>query len=245
MSIFVVITETRGSAPRDAGTAMEVTRDGIKGTIGGGALEFRAIERARVLLAQAREAEETVALGPGLGQCCGGAVTLKYTFQPHVIDRAQSTHPLPDGVGQALWLWGAGHVGRAFVRLAQGQRITWVDDTDTRFPPALPDNVEKLVAADMPRLAMHAEQQADHLVFTYSHEIDLALCAALLRREVGSIGLIGSETKWMRFSKRLRGMGLDPSPITCPIGDKSRGKHPDAIAQGTLELLLTKARIAV
>ena len=222
---------------------MAVTATTTKGTIGGGALEHRAIQRARALLREGAEAGETLALGPGLGQCCGGSVTLKYTFQPQNVDLHHfGLHPIVPNRPHPrhVWLWGAGHVGRAFVRMGgmQAFKFTWVDDAETRFPEHVPDAVRKLVAADMPRLACRAEQQADHLIFTYSHDIDLALCATLLQREVRSIGLIGSDTKWTRFSKRLRAMGLDPDGITCPIGDKTLGKHPDRIAQGTLAQLM-------
>lgn len=227
---------------------MAVSAESTLGTIGGGALEYRAIQRARTLLAEGREAEETVALGPGLGQCCGGAVTLKYTFEAHHPDRhafyvneikSKRAHP------RHVWLWGAGHVGRAMIRVAGAQafRFTWVDQSSERFPERVPEWVRVVPAKNMPRLAARAEQQADHLIFTYSHEIDLALCAGLLQRDVRSIGLIGSETKWARFSKRLLAMGLDPSQITCPIGDKTKGKHPDAIAQGTLQQLLTRSEV--
>lgn len=246
-TIYVVITGTKGSSPRDAGTAMAVTPDATEGTIGGGALEHQAITRARTLLSEGREAEETIPLGPGLGQCCGGAVRLKYTFQQHTIDipplrvmRIEPDRPHP----RHLWLWGAGHVGRAFVRVAHPQafRITWVDESPERFPARVPEHIRMVPAADMPRLAARAEKTADHLIFTYSHEIDLALCAALLRRGVRSIGLIGSETKKSRFFKRLRDMGLDPDTITCPIGDKARGKLPEAIAEGTLAGWLSPRR---
>lgn len=244
-TIYVVITQTRGSAPRDAGTAMAVTETGTEGTIGGGALEYAAIARARALLSEGREAEETVPLGPGLGQCCGGVVTLRYTFERHDTDNARfvvhmikPNRPHP----KHLWLWGAGHVGRAVVRCAGSQafKITWVDTASDRFPNRIPDWVKHVPAPDMPRLAAHAQKQAEHLVFTYSHDIDLALCDALLRRKVRGLGLIGSATKWARFQKRLTALGHDADEIariTCPIGDKSLGKSPEAIAMGVLSTL--------
>jgi xanthine/CO dehydrogenase XdhC/CoxF family maturation factor len=106
-AIRVTVVSTRGSAPREAGAAMLVTEDGIAGTIGGGALEWQAMAQARAMLkAGAGPVERTVSLGPGLGQCCGGAVTLR--FEPaEGLERPQ---------GAALWIWGAGHVGRALVR---------------------------------------------------------------------------------------------------------------------------------
>jgi len=244
-AIYVEITGTRGSAPRDAGTAMKVTADSIEGTIGGGALEYSAIARARHLLASAGDEENrTIPLGPSLGQCCGGAVTLRYTRTPKQTDlTGVIQHPLltDHSHPELLWIWGAGHVGRAVVAAcpAQAFKITWIDSTADRFPHDSYKNVAKIPAADMPLLAARAPVEAHHLIFTYSHDIDLALCAALLQRGASSIGLIGSDTKRARFYKRLRMMGFDPAGITCPIGDKSLGKAPDQIANGTVQALLS------
>ncbi len=135
-------------------------------------------------------------------------------------------------------------MGRAVVRACPPPAfaITWVDTAADRFPGDIPDHVTPVSAADMPRLAGNAPPDAHHLIFTYSHDIDLALCAALLARGGASIGLIGSDTKWARFQKRLRALGLDPAPITCPIGDKTLGKTPDAIAKGCVNRLLEGAQ---
>ena len=78
-------------------------------------------------------------------------------------------------------------------------------------------------------------------MLTYSHEIDLNLCDRLLRRGFASLGLIGSATKWARFRNRLAAMGhadAEIARITCPIGDPSLGKHPQAIAVGVAARLL-------
>lgn len=244
-AIYVEILATKGSTPRDAGTAMKVTPKGTEGTIGGGALEHQAIERARLLLAvNGREETQTLPLGPGLGQCCGGAVTLRFTRTSHPVDQIGLTQQLirkPPPNPVLLWIWGAGHVGRAVINACHPQtfKITWVDDHIDRFPERVRESVTVTPAADMPRLAARAPAHAHHLIFTYSHDIDLALCAALLKRGFASCGLIGSTTKWARFQKRLRAAGLNPAPITCPIGDKSLGKRPDAIASGTVRMLLS------
>lgn len=241
-ALWVEITSTRGSAPRDAGTAMKVTPSETEGTIGGGALEYKAIAKARDMLAKGRtHFTETLPLGPNLGQCCGGAVTLQYGDLARPTDPAISarmpalrlSRPVP------LWLWGAGHVGRAVVAAAppDGFEMTWVDDSPARFPTPVNPHVTILPTADMPRLAARAPRDAHHLIFTYSHDIDLALCAALIGRGFASCGLIGSATKWTRFEKRLRGLGLDPGAITCPIGDKSLGKAPHQIATGVIAAL--------
>ncbi|MEM9850544.1 MAG: XdhC family protein, partial [Pseudomonadota bacterium] len=87
--IWVEIAEVRGSSPRNAGTAMRVDATTLEGTIGGGALEHRAIAIAREMIATGTDARiERFALGPGLGQCCGGAVTLRFDRKPQAVDAA-------------------------------------------------------------------------------------------------------------------------------------------------------------
>ena len=79
--VLVTLNQLIGSAPRESGSRMVVTRNGISGSIGGGNLEFTASRRARELLAgQAAgyQEQDVFGLGPALNQCCGGAVTLLY-----------------------------------------------------------------------------------------------------------------------------------------------------------------------
>lgn len=208
---------------------MLVTAQGIEGTIGGGALEWEAMRIARQMLADGRaQAEHRFPLGPALGQCCGGAVTLRFEAVEN-LERVR---------GADLWVWGAGHVGRAIVGVMAPLphvTITWADTGPTRFPETPPEGVEIIAAADLPRLMSHAPVHAHHLILTYSHEIDLALCHAALTRGFASCGLIGSATKWARFRSRLAALGhgdAEISRILCPIGDPALGKHPQAIALG-------------
>jgi xanthine dehydrogenase accessory factor len=143
-----------------------------------------------------------------------------------------------------LWLHGAGHVGRALAGVLAplpDWRITWVDTGAERFPAEMPEGVDMLVAAQPARAVGHAPEDAHHLILTYSHALDLALCDAVLRRGFASAGLIGSATKRARFRRRLAGMGHAPmqiARIACPIGDPAMGKHPHAIAIGTAAALL-------
>jgi len=146
-----------------------------------------------------------------------------------------------------LWIWGAGHVGRALVdvlsRLPQLE-ITWVDTAAERFPETVPGNVRVVPAADPARLVARAPVDAEHVVLTYSHALDLALCHELLQHGFGHAGLIGSATKWARFRKRLGAMGHAPAQIAriaCPIGAPHLGKHPQAIAIGVAADMLARA----
>ena len=77
-AVVVEVLRVEGSAPRHAGTRMLVAADRAEGTIGGGHLEFVAITTARRVLAGAAPPPDTrYALGPSLGQCCGGVVWLR------------------------------------------------------------------------------------------------------------------------------------------------------------------------
>ena len=120
--------------------------------------------------------------------------------------------------------------------------MTGVDTSADRCPEG-PTGVTQLPAANPAVAVRYAPECAHHLILTYSHQMDLELCDALLRRPTGSIGLIGSATKWARFRKRLIELGHESSTvdgIECPIGDPLLGKHPQAIALGVSYTLMTR-----
>lgn len=233
-SIRITVTKTAGSAPRDAGTQMLVWQDRIEGTIGGGALEWDAIAQARLMLDEGRSTQtRRIPLGPGLGQCCGGAVTLLWEEAKGLTD-----HPK-----RPLWIYGAGHVGRAIVNVMTPLpdfEITWIDTAADRFPETA---VTTLVAKDPAAIVKHAPADAEHLILTYSHDMDLAICHAVLSQPFASAGLIGSATKWARFKTRLAALGHDSahiSRIACPIGDPALGKHPAALALGVATAMISR-----
>lgn len=273
----VVIAGIKGSSPREVGAAMLVWDSGQSGTIGGGALEYHATEAARAHLDRGTDFHLSHhPLGPELGQCCGGAVTLLTEVydtdtllrvpdsgvyargpgeRPLSVTRAESlmrnSGVIPDAGLHGdwfiepiampdfdIWIWGAGHVGRALVNVLAplpGMAITWVDTGPERFPDTAPVHVTTIPAAKPAVLMPHAPHEAHHLILSYSHALDLELCHAVLEHGFASAGLIGSATKWARFRKRLRALGHSDaqiSRITCPIGDPALGKHPQAIAVG-------------
>jgi xanthine dehydrogenase accessory factor len=80
-AVLVTVASGKGSVPREAGTKMLVWREGFAGTIGGGHLEFKALEIGRDMLAAPGALDvRRFPLGASLGQCCGGAATL--LFEP-------------------------------------------------------------------------------------------------------------------------------------------------------------------
>jgi xanthine dehydrogenase accessory factor len=246
----VEVAGHRGSVPREAGTRMLVSAREAVGTIGGGHLEQQAIERARALLrGEPIATEQHLPLGPALGQCCGGAVTLRYT--PLALARpADWAGPAPRFT---LQLYGAGHVGRAIVKLLEGIacRVQWIDERETEFP-AVPSaaHVERLCVEPVEAEVASAPPGAFYLVLTHSHALDLAITEAILRRgDFGFLGLIGSKTKRARFIHRFEARGLAAASIarlTCPIGLPGiTGKEPEVIAVAVVAQLLQQSELRV
>ncbi len=143
-----------------------------------------------------------------------------------------------------IWIWGAGHVGRAIAGVLAplpDLRIVWADVARDRFPDTVPDGVTIRHAANPADLVAEAPATAEHLVLTFSHALDLELCHRLLAHGFRGLGLIGSASKSARFRSRLAALGhggAEISRIRCPIGDPRLGKHPQAIALGVATQLL-------
>lgn len=309
--VRITVIRADGSTPREVGAAMLVDQRGQEATIGGGALELEATCHARAIIARTGEVaspwrRETrdFALGPSLGQCCGGHTRLLFElFTPRELpalaalaaidgrDGALLLRPVSPGVpplilcdrkgeipgappraarvardivtgvrprraelvagsGMEPWflepcamsvtplyIYGAGHVGRALVRVLEGLpfAVTWVDTERSRFPDAIPAHAVAQVAAVPAAAAASAPAGACHIVLTFSHALDLAICFVLLQRaDFRFLGLIGSATKRARFLKRLREAGIADGALarlTCPIGIAGlTGKEPSVIA---------------
>jgi xanthine dehydrogenase accessory factor len=270
-AMLVEVLSARGSVPREAGTRMLVAADAVLGTIGGGHLELQAIEAARALLAEAGKADgpaapgeqprhkaaiaplppvdQAIALGPTLGQCCGGALVLR-TRPFDAAALAAWPEPRPRFT---LQLYGAGHVGRAIVDLLAGIdcRVNWIDEREGEFPPdPLPGHIGRVCVEPVEAEVAAAPPGAFHLVLTHSHDLDLAICRAILERDrdrgdIGFFGLIGSATKRARFEHRLLARGFTAAQLArmhCPIGVPGiPGKEPEVIAVAVVAQLLQQA----
>jgi xanthine dehydrogenase accessory factor len=256
-AVLVSVEATAGSAPRDNGTAMLVFADDLVGTIGGGMLEHKAIARAREALNTTTTLPdvETIPLGPAIGQCCGGSVVLGYRLQ-----QAANLGALDDWLGRvhagatALWLFGAGHVGKAVVNAVTplGFGITWIDSRPRIFPDG-GNAAFQTLSSRAPHLEVaRTPAGAAILVMTHSHAQDLDIIdAALKRMDLGFVGLIGSATKRARFLSRLKARGHSEQALArlvCPIGILGiTGKEPEVIAVSVAAQLLAhrEANVAV
>ena len=250
-TIIVRIAQARGSTPRDADAAMLVTAHEAAGTVGGGSLEWSAIERARELLGSGAPADQwATPLGPALGQCCGGAVTLAYAvLDAQALQAWAETVPLFD-----LQLYGAGHVGRAVATLLATLDVSvdWIDEREEAFAQQTtlstpwPAHIRQVCVDAVEAEVRAAPPGAFYLVLTHDHDLDLRITEAILRRgDFGFLGLIGSKTKRARFVRRFEQRGIAPEAIarmTCPIGvDGIAGKQPEVLAVAAVAQLLQAA----
>jgi xanthine dehydrogenase accessory factor len=290
---LVTLARVEGSSPREAGARMVVRPSGrFHGTIGGGALEWAALDAAQFELKLGRgpAARRSLALGPELAQCCGGRVEWRIEVfdkrdMPELAAIAEAegkgaaalkarigrdrrverrleparrgeelTAVMPAAEGwseplgesaRAVYLFGAGHVGRALA-LALAPlpfAVRWIDSRREAFPALAPANVALIHAPEPARELENAPDGALIVVMTHSHAIDLEIVAEALRAErFAYVGLIGSATKRARFLSQMHSAGLSPAllaRLVCPIGvDGIRGKDPAVIAASTAAQLL-------
>jgi xanthine dehydrogenase accessory factor len=257
-AVLVRVHSTEGSAPRDAGAWMAVFTDSLLGTIGGGHLEHQAIERAHELLSlqpsktgseQGAAAPELMrmALGPSLGQCCGGVVHLSLQRV-----NAQDAATLPDQLDtprMPVALFGGGHVGHALAEVLARLPVAlhWIDSREGIFPAALPTHVVCEHSEPVQGAVASLAPDSRVLIMSFSHAEDLDILAACLTRvrvsaDLPYVGLIGSASKWARFRHRLeeRGFGAeDFARVTTPIGISGiDSKLPEVIAVSVAAQLL-------
>lgn len=242
----VRITAVHGSVPRATDASLVVDADGFGGTIGGGHLELEAIRLAREKLAGNADFpvdERRFPLGPSLGQCCGGAVELRFSPLTGADLPALAALEPPR---RSVWLYGAGHVARAIVYalLPLPFEIHWVETRDDMLPAGpFPPHVIPHHTEDAAAEAGEAPAGACHLVMTHSHAIDFDIVQAVLARgDAAYCGLIGSATKRTTFERRLAARGISDDRIAamvCPIGIADLpGKRPEVIAVAVAAQLL-------
>jgi len=258
--VLVSVDSVQGSGPREVGAWMAVFPQTLVNTIGGGHLEFQAITEARALMARpvSDNASSTAthednalttryALGPALGQCCGGVVHLKFERISAADAPALRQRLLANG--QPLALFGGGHVGRALVNVLStlSYNVQWVDSRDEIFPAHLPPNVVCEHSDPVHAAVADLPSGASVLIMSFSHAEDLDVVAACLKRQrlqgdLKFVGLIGSQTKWATFQHRLEAKGFTADElafITCPIGVSGiTGKEPEVIAVSVAAQLL-------
>lgn len=223
--VIATIINTQGSTPRDGGSKMVVDAERSYDTIGGGQLEFLIVQQARELLAKNQTCQvlKPFPLAAEAAQCCGGHVTV-----------------MLECFAASDWqiaLFGAGHVSQALTAILGGLpcQVRIIDNRTALLPPSLPVNC-CFEWHDNPVDAVKAlPDNAWVIIFTHDHALDFELCSAFLSAPRWRyLGLIGSQTKALRFRKRLADAGFDEQLVQqmhSPIGlPEVKGKLPMEVA---------------
>lgn len=215
---------------------MVVSADSVWGTVGGGNLEATVMERARAVILDGSSVPELItiqlsekAVTQHGVQCCGGEVTML----------VEPVHVMP-----SVAIFGVGHVGLELARILVRHDLE-LHLVDSRPSMLVPERLAVLSGGNAvvrvhgtpaPESVIGTLPPGTHaLIMTHDHAEDFVLCDAALRGTgLGSIGLIGSTSKWRRFQQRLSSEGhteKEIERIATPIGISGiSGKEPAAIA---------------
>jgi xanthine dehydrogenase accessory factor len=186
-AVLIQVTNAKGSTPRDVGAWMAVSANSIFNTVGGGHLEFQAIAIARELLGksgsdesdQAQQTfEKTFSLGPSLGQCCGGVMTLRFT---PIQQGAQRQKFLLTALNhserqmQRVAIVGGGHVGHAIVRalLPLPFELQWCDSRQEIFPDIRHERLHMESFDDITMCVPTLAPNCALLIMSFTHAEDL------------------------------------------------------------------------
>jgi xanthine dehydrogenase accessory factor len=245
---LVEICEALGSTPREASAWMLVSPKATFGTIGGGQLEFMAIDHARRMIAQGISGDRLdVPLGPEIGQCCGGRVKVDIVLVDEVL---RQTIPRridsEDAMRPHVLLFGGGHVGQALAAaLALLPLHVTVVETRAEALEGMPPEVETRLTAVPEDAVRQARPNSAFVVLTHDHALDFLIVAEALRRtDAAYVGMIGSRTKKGTFRnwylKQAGGTQDTFARLVSPIGgDAVKDKRPTVIAALAAAEILT------
>jgi xanthine dehydrogenase accessory factor len=229
--VLITVVEKEGHGPAVIGTKMLVLRDGQKkGTVGGGALEYAAGKHAaKILENQTGEIKKyllspdnEIINGEKTGMLCGGTISLFYEYI---------------GSGDRLYIFGAGHIGKALVYHLKNLNyyITLIDNREgmvetidgvqrritTRYETALQDE-------DVPEAGYF-------IIASHSHKMDYVILKRIYEAKWKPkyIGMVASKRKSPLMIQQLQeelGEDIDLDMLYTPVGLNIGGPSPDEIA---------------
>jgi xanthine dehydrogenase accessory factor len=223
---IVEVAEAKGSTPREQGAWMLVSANAIFGTIGGGQLEFLAIDKARELIAKnVASGALDIPLGPEIGQCCGGRVALSITLMDgEKAEALRRRATEQDSAQPHVCLFGGGHVGHALAEALDLLPLNVsVIETRAEALAGLPETVTSRLTPMPEEAVREAPPGSAYLVLTHDHALDFLIVAEALRRaDAAYVGMIGSKTKRETFRRwylsEAGGTESDAARLVCPIG---------------------------
>lgn len=241
-AVVAELTAVRGSSPREAGAFMVISAMEQIGTIGGGALEYMVIDRARQVLRSGEAGDQLdIPLGPEIGQCCGGRVDVALKrVTPELAAALVGRLEAAAAARPHVFVFGAGHVGRALAKalLLLPLRVHVVD-TRREELAGLPAEVDAIAAAMPEAVVRTAPAGSSYVILTHDHALDFLIAAeALERRDAPYVGMVGSATKRARFRSWYQSEGYDLAALerlVLPIGGLAYpaglgDKRPEVIA---------------
>ena len=249
-AVLVEVTGAAGSTPRDTDAWMLVSERAIFATIGGGQLEYMAIDHARRALRSGRAAEPmNVPLGPEIGQCCGGRVGLSFTRVTPELGRdliARSDREM--AARPHVYVFGAGHVGDALAMALSlaPLRVILVDTREDELIASTVPRIETCLTAMPEAVVRDAPAGSSFVILTHDHALDFLIAAEALKRpDAAYVGMIGSKTKRATFRNWLSRETGQPGlfdALVCPIGGTAvKDKRPAVIATLAAAEIMTAA----
>jgi xanthine dehydrogenase accessory factor len=236
--VSVTMIEAIGSTPQDTGSKMLVTASGLhSGTVGGGKVEFKAIQHAQTMLKESggdAEAHELLEwnLQRDVGMTCGGVVKLFFEVYNHC--------------DWQVVIFGAGHVANAVVQcLGQLECQTTCIDPRPEWLAKISDRarLKKLESADMSTRVVELPEDAFVLCMTMGHATDRPILTEIFRRgrKFPYLGVIGSKAKRAILVRELTAEGIDrqqAESFHCPIGLPLGSNQPGEIAVSVVAQLI-------
>ncbi len=234
LAALCTVVQSEGSTPRHVGSAMLVMPDGaFVGTVGGGDLEHRVIDEARMSMADGKSRLLRYTLSdPSRGDAgvCGGQVEV-------------FVEPLLPAT--TVVIVGAGHVGKAAAHLAKWLHFrVVVSDDRPEFcnAEAVPEADEYIVCPmkDLPE-KLSIDTRTHLVLTTRGSSVDVEGMPALLRSPAGYVGVIGSRRRWATTMKELRAAGVpehELARVRSPMGLELQAETPEEIAVSIMAEIL-------
>ena len=232
--VLVTVTEKEGMGPADVGKKMLVAETGEAfGTVGGGAIEFYAREKAKEVIKERKSFSEKYLLCERqvyvdskdvvLPMACGGRATLFYEFV---------------GPKQYVYIFGAGHCGAALARVLKplGFHVTIIDERKV-VVDQLDDSADiKVVSGFVDYIEKNGIRDNAYIVVcTPSHTNDYHVLNKILEKNIkpAYFGMLCSKKKIAEYLEKAYetyGEDIDLSNFYSPIGLDIGGNSPDEIA---------------
>ena len=223
--VLVTVVESQGSTPRKAGAKMLVRDDqSTVGTVGGGAVELRALDAARQVFTTGLPTMVACELTEAQGMTCGGSLTM-FLEPLTVIPR--------------LLVVGKGHIGQALRDLGSrsGFAVTLI------VPPGEEEGSDQSLQQEL--AAALAGRSGYVVVACPTHRQDFIAVRSALQIPAHWVGMVGSRRKRKSLDQYLAEQGIPGSAIATvasPVGLDIAAETPAEIAVSILAQLVQDYR---